>query len=279
MLIYKAYDYPENLLRDIFPADSTLPTPPDLDGTLKYILASLSQREQGIVELRYREKQTLEIIGQTYGIGRERVRQILARTLRRLRHPLRKQMLIQGMNAYHDAKAKKSFEEGIREGYHRCQYEIEVQKAAEKASIINTDVLHMTLEEMQLSVRSYNALYRAGYTKMADIVSAGPEQVKRSRNLGKKSFEEIVAKMMEFGIQFQQPNPEKVYERTAENVSIDYLVFTVRTWRALHRAGIKTARDISAMSPRNLRNLRNGGEKSYQEIKLKMAPFETEAAQ
>ena len=277
MLIYKAYEYPENLLREIFPTD--LPTPPDLDGTLKYLLASLSEREQGIVELRYREKQTLEAIGDVYGVNRERIRQILARTLRRLRHPLRKQMLAQGMIAYHDAKAKKSFEDGIQEGYARCQNEMEAQKTAENAVVTNTSALLMTLEDMQLSVRSYNALYRAGYRKMGDIVSAGPEQVKRSRNLGTKSFEEIVSKMEEHGVHFRERDTENIYERDQADVSIDDMGFTLHTWYALYRAGIKTAQDIAALQSNELRRIRNIGERSYQEIVLKMAPFETNTAQ
>ena len=55
------------------------------------VLATLSEREAGIIRLRYGltdgQPRTLDQVGQVYGVTRERIRQIEARTMAKLRHP------------------------------------------------------------------------------------------------------------------------------------------------------------------------------------------------
>ena len=64
---------------------------------LRSILDSLSEREAGVVSLRYGladgRVRTLEEIGEVYGVTRERIRQIEAKTMSKLRHPSRSQSL------------------------------------------------------------------------------------------------------------------------------------------------------------------------------------------
>jgi RNA polymerase primary sigma factor len=68
-----------------------------LKGRLGEVLKGLNTREQQILELRYGlidgEPRTLEEIGQHYDVTRERIRQIEAKALRKLRHPTRKNRL------------------------------------------------------------------------------------------------------------------------------------------------------------------------------------------
>ena len=68
-----------------------------LQDQLQSVLAKLSEREAGIVRLRFGltdgQPRTLNQIGEVYGITRERVRQIEAKTMTKLRHPSRSQTL------------------------------------------------------------------------------------------------------------------------------------------------------------------------------------------
>ena len=60
-------------------------------------------------------------------------------------------------------------------------------------------VLEMTIEELELSVRSFNCLKRAGINTVEDLVNKSPEDMMKVRNLGKKSFDEVQAKLRSLG--------------------------------------------------------------------------------
>ena len=57
----------------------------------------------------------------------------------------------------------------------------------------------MTIEELDLSVRSFNCLKRAGINTVADLISKTQEDMMKVRNLGRKSLEEVIAKLDSFG--------------------------------------------------------------------------------
>jgi len=59
--------------------------------------------------------------------------------------------------------------------------------------------LEMTIEDLDLSVRSYNCLKRAGINTVGELVRKTEEEMMKVRNLGKKSFEEVEQKLSELG--------------------------------------------------------------------------------
>ena len=61
-------------------------------------------------------------------------------------------------------------------------------------------VLEMTIEELDLSVRAYNCLKRAGINTVAELVQRNQEDMMKVRNLGKKSLEEVEQKLMALGL-------------------------------------------------------------------------------
>ena len=61
--------------------------------------------------------------------------------------------------------------------------------------------LEMTIEELELSVRSYNCLKRAGINTVEELCSKTPEDMMKVRNLGRKSLEEVLGKLKELGLQ------------------------------------------------------------------------------
>jgi len=60
-------------------------------------------------------------------------------------------------------------------------------------------ILEMTIEELDLSVRSFNCLKRAGINTVDDLINKSQEDMMKVRNLGKKSFEEVRAKLQSLG--------------------------------------------------------------------------------
>ncbi|MBQ5825499.1 MAG: DNA-directed RNA polymerase subunit alpha [Clostridia bacterium] len=64
--------------------------------------------------------------------------------------------------------------------------------------------LEMTIEELDLSVRSFNCLKRAGINKVEDLISKSEEDMMKVRNLGKKSLDEVVAKLKSLGFSLRK---------------------------------------------------------------------------
>ena len=62
-------------------------------------------------------------------------------------------------------------------------------------------VLEMNIDELELSVRSYNCLKRAGINTVEELCNRTPEDMMKVRNLGRKSLEEVLAKLKELGLQ------------------------------------------------------------------------------
>jgi DNA-directed RNA polymerase subunit alpha len=63
-------------------------------------------------------------------------------------------------------------------------------------------VLEMSIDELELSVRSYNCLKRAGINTVEELCNKTSEDMMKVRNLGRKSLEEVLAKLKELGLQF-----------------------------------------------------------------------------
>lgn len=70
----------------------------------------------------------------------------------------------------------------------------------EKEEFPKEKVLEMTIEELDLSVRSYNCLKRAGINVVEDLINKTEEDMMKVRNLGRKSMEEVIHKLDALGL-------------------------------------------------------------------------------
>ena len=71
---------------------------------------------------------------------------------------------------------------------------------AEKSSDDQSKQLQMTIEELDLSVRSFNCLKRANINTVADLISKTEDEMMKVRNLGRKSLEEVINKLAMMGL-------------------------------------------------------------------------------
>ena len=71
----------------------------------------------------------------------------------------------------------------------------------EKSSDDKKTVLEMNIDELELSVRSYNCLKRAGINTVEELCNKTSEDMMKVRNLGRKSLEEVLSKLKELGLQ------------------------------------------------------------------------------
>ena len=74
-----------------------------------------------------------------------------------------------------------------------------VDLSVEKDDKGKEKVLEMTIEELDLSVRSFNCLKRAGINTVEDLINKSEEDMMKVRNLGRKSLEEVIAKLHSLG--------------------------------------------------------------------------------
>ncbi|MEG1931805.1 MAG: DNA-directed RNA polymerase subunit alpha, partial [Pygmaiobacter sp.] len=65
-------------------------------------------------------------------------------------------------------------------------------------------VLEMTIEELDLSVRSFNCLKRAGINTVEDLTNKSEDEMMKVRNLGRKSLEEVIAKLDSLGFKLNK---------------------------------------------------------------------------
>ena len=179
--------YPDNLLYDIFGGEWEYPRPADFDGSLEYVLYSLTERERRILDFRYKDGLTYEEIGKRECVTRERIRQINAKSFRKLRHPVRLNYLKYGVS---EVVARK----------------IESAREAALASLPKLDIKpeDIPLEELELSVRSYNCLKRAGMNTLREVSEMTFDELCHVRNLGKKSVDEICAVLTGYGIRLRK---------------------------------------------------------------------------
>ena len=76
------------------------------------------------------------------------------------------------------------------------------QVMVEKEESKKGKVLEMSIEELELSVRSFNCLKRAGIATVEDLINKSETDMMKVRNLGKKSFDEVTAKLHSLGLDF-----------------------------------------------------------------------------
>ena len=173
--------YPDNLLCDIFMGEWEFPRPDDFDGSLEYVLHTLTERERRVLDFRYKDGLTFEEIGKRECVTRERIRQIHAKSLRKLRCPDRLNYLKYGVAGVIARKTENAREAALAS----------LQKPDKPEDI--------TLEELELSVRSYISLKRAGMNTLRDVSEMTFDELCRVRGMGKKSIAEICAALTNYG--------------------------------------------------------------------------------
>lgn len=79
-----------------------------------------------------------------------------------------------------------------------------VEIMVEKGEDRKEKVMEMTIEELDLTVRSYNCLKRAGINTVEELVQRSEEEMMKVRNLGRKSLEEVIQKLAGLGLELNR---------------------------------------------------------------------------
>lgn len=173
------------------------------------ILDTLTEREKAIIISRFKDKKTLQAIGESTGVSGERIRQIEAKALRKLGHPTRtwylKTITINEHNkALETIMNLEAENHRIINKYNKLVEDIKTGKAISKLSNEEvTNIYNMKIEELGLSVRAYNCLYRAGIKGLGNLLELKVEELTKIRNLGAKTADEIIYTVESCGYKFK----------------------------------------------------------------------------
>lgn len=210
------YEYPRNLMFAIgFDPVEMMKYPTD---GIDYVLSTLTEREQKVIQLRFVDGLSLKDTGKAFNVTQERIRQVEAKALRKLRHPSRANIIKEGLTA---VKAKEEAKGRLARATEELNVEIEkVRKEtkllqeimatgrpkAEAEAVIREHFKNwnVDIDDMDLSVRAYNCLKRAGFNKVCDLVGMTREKFMKVINLGRKSMEEVIEKLKLWGIEVSE---------------------------------------------------------------------------
>ena len=213
----KKKEYPENLLSQVFVNGLPTELPDDVALVLEYIIQkTLTEREGRVLDMRYKRYMTMAAIGEEYGLRAERIRQIEAKAVRKLRHPSRSKYILMGMEGYINYLRDTAVEERLRE------YKKEIISLEKKiAELTDTEyeeekneLENAPLAELDLSVRTFNILYRAGYSTVKELLDADAEKIVSLPNLGLKNFSDLIDVLSEKGFGWKSAELSKSYSRT-----------------------------------------------------------------
>ena len=199
-------EYPFNLIEAIIgQTKRSIPEPftSDHRAGLQYVLSLLDDREQGILLRRYQQKESRSVIGGTFDITSERVRQIEVKACRKLQRIPNWNYIAYGVAGYlrkvSASEYSKGFSEGYRSGYEDGQKDAALGVKREYAS---AEVLNQPIESLNLSVRARNCLIAAKCKRVGDVVRLSEEEIATMKQLGKVSANEIAQAIKRHGIQY-----------------------------------------------------------------------------
>lgn len=177
--------YPYNLLEDVFankeyePAELT----DDMADGLAHAISVLGERREAILRMYYAEGKNTREIAEFFGVSSGAISTMKRNAVMRLRRPDAMCYITYGLK-------------GFEERNQRLRLEKEVKKNSEQYQ----QVMGVRFEELDLSVRSFNCLRRAGFVMIRDIVDLTEDEIIGIKNMSWKQYDEIGRKLLARGV-------------------------------------------------------------------------------
>ena len=173
-------------------------------GAFRKMIAELPERNQRVIELRYKYGMTLDEIGAAFGRTRERIRMISAQSERRLRARIRQE----GMRCVPEAKYRElqQMYDDLKAQYKTLQAVVSAKEDSSIQEIPEDDMLR-GIEVLNLSTRSYNSLKFCGMDTIGDLLTFDANQGnpeyryptwEKIRNLGLRSRLEVATALYNY---------------------------------------------------------------------------------
>ena len=221
-------DYPMNLIYCIFGehrqvAINDEKSIKEVESNIDYILCNLMEaREANVLRMRFKGRLSLDEVAKILDITRERARQIEARALRKMRHPIRTKAIFAPYRLSQEIKERTEVldqkNKELAGLITQCLDQIDtLSKALDSVGIkVTTEkpntyitTLARNINEFEFSVRAYNCMKRAGINTIGDLTEKTEEEMRQVRNLGHRGLEEIKDKLISLGLRFMTDEERK----------------------------------------------------------------------
>ncbi len=196
--------YPLNFLKTIainWNFDVPTEITNDIAAGVQYVISTLSDKGQKVIYYRYQERKTYEEIAEIMSLSIERIRQIEYNALHKLQKPYRWNIMQYGVIGYTQKMSDLSYERGYNEGY-TVGYHSGVHNAGDgvEKNLLLLDCLKQPIEQLNLSVRSFNCLKRSGYNTVGEVSRLDNESIQQIKSLKKNNKNEIANVLENLGI-------------------------------------------------------------------------------
>ena len=194
-------EYPYNLIEDLElePCECF----EHFNERLEFLLTKLviTDREEKIIRLYYIDGKTFEEIGKYFGITRERIKQINEKAIKKLK--LFKKYFYGGKWCLMEELAKEEYQKYLETQKSFRKYESAKQYILQYESGMFLPIREQKIENLDLSMRSYNCLKRAGIKTIGDLLNFSYYDLIKIRNLGRKSMKEVLDTIHDLGLKLR----------------------------------------------------------------------------
>ena len=199
------HDYPLDFIDALFGTNKMIDIAyieNNFDKNINYVLDTITEREALVVRKRFIEGYTFEAVALQFGVSRERIRQIEAKAIRKLRHPSRLYFIRYGEEV-----------KELQDDINKLTNDLLLKKEQLLNILANPDLIELTKEEIEgatsidtldFSVRTYHVLRRSGVDTLLQLMSKSVKQLRVIRNMGNKSIREIIEKLGKIGFKLSE---------------------------------------------------------------------------
>jgi len=179
-----AEPYPRNMLMTLVNGKIEIPEiTNDIMAGMDYVMSELTEREREVLRQRYMERKTYAAIAESLGVSKSRIQQNEYHAFRTMRYIRNMGFLLYG-----------------KEGFAARHYIFTFpDEPIPEPPGTDPDVYNMPIEELYLSLSSFNGLRRAGYKTVVDIIKLSSEDILNIKNLVRNNWIEIARKLYTLG--------------------------------------------------------------------------------
>ena len=256
---YARFEFPVNVYAHLTGSEKRaerLKATPALKAAYEYLaVLVLDEREQTAMRLYFEENLIYDEIGERLSVSRERVRQIVARSLRKLRYRPEYIALLEGsLSEYILSHGKAKYEEGYSKGFEAGVTRVKAAKDLtdkQEANIVGVGDISLDelFREKKLSARSYNCLRKTGYVTLKEVAAAPAVKLfGEPRNFGRGCANEVTEVLESYG--YDTSEHEAILSNRFSAVHRDWLALKATLEEEKSKTSTEATSEATSMEER-----------------------------